>query len=299
MDTRMNTGKKWVLGLGLLGILAMFNACDDGIPNDYIPQYFTETYLLVGQPIQGVRLMRSMPPLDSIDIPGSMVKDASISVFRGDEEFRLEYREDTAGIGEYYYPDESVLIDAETEYRLEIRLSDGGLITGRTTTPARFEWVKRVRDTLQYPIDTLKLESPDSLSLEWTDVESITAFLIAVRCLDTLDYGGYLDPPREESNRRIYRPWEENAPRTLETTRWGLIPNTRTPVVWFAFKWFGPHSVRIYAPDDNMFRWYQQTHFGGSPAYDPLLSSVEGDGIGCFGSASIIENDVFLIKNQP
>jgi hypothetical protein len=47
-----------------------------------------------------------------------------------------------------------------------------------------------------------------------------------------------------------------------------------------------------------MIEWFKQTRFGPNQ-YNPLLGSIKGDGIGVFGSASVVRQRQFLLKNQP
>ncbi len=280
-------------------LLVVLSACEDPIPEDnYVPLYVTESFIYVDRPIEGLKVMVSQPVLDTFRYSNSIVRDADVTIFEGATPLRLEYRNDDDNVGDYYYPDDSYLVKPQTEYRLEIRFPDGSVMNGRTTTPNRIEWRTAPREVLQYPLDTINLDSPDSLDIKWTAEETVPAYLIAVRCNDTLEYGRYLDPATDELNRRIYRFWEEDAPRFDEITRWGFATTNSSPVVWFAFKWFGRHTVTIYAPEDNMFDWFRLTHRGSSPEYNFLLSNIEGDGTGVFGSASLVESEVFMIKNQ-
>ncbi len=280
--------------------IIFLNSCEDLPPDLYIPQIFVEGYLIVDEPINGIILLRSMPVLDSFNYQQSLVKDANIRITElsgnnGNFSYQLIYSDEPL-LG-YHYPDTSVKIKPNTTYKLEITLNNGDRITGETTTPERLKWKIPPRDTLYYPKDTINLPSPDSLKISWQPAAGIFFHLIRIRCLDTLNYGKYLNPPTDELNRRISRPWENNVRLYNDVTRWaGPLPATESPVVWTALKWYGLNEITIYAPDYNFLRWF--LHNQRRSQYEPRLSSVDG-AMGVFGSASAIKKVVFIIKNQP
>lgn len=283
-------------------LLAGLAACEDPVPNDYIPRYSVEAFLLVGQPVENIRLFRTQNVADTFASSTAFIKDADVRILAGDDTLRLDYRATENG-GEYYLPvgDTLYRVQPNTTYRLQIRVGASDLITGVTVTPARISYIKHVPDTLQYPKDTVNLTTDAKLRVSWTPAPGITEYILRVQALDTLGYGEYLTPPTAEKNRRIYRFWEENAPKYEDVNRWGFVPATDIPGSWNAFKWFGLQDVTIFAPDPNFLKWFKQVKFGGSsPSYNRLLGSVEGsDAIGVFASASIAADTVFVLKNQP
>lgn len=286
-----------ILLLTGLGIAAA--GCEDPVPTDYIPEYVFTGYMIVDEPIGSITLSLSQAPLGEYDEFEARVRDASVRIWSGSDTFDLVFGpvDGDTTMQAYYYPDTTVRVKPNTTYHMETRLTDGTVLTGQTTTPERIEWVQAPRETLQYPTDTIKLPSPDSLKLVWTRAAGVTEYLISVRALDTLNYGFYLEPPTSEKNRRIERFFESNAPRYNDQVRWGFLQNTEVNVVWVAFKWFGLHEVSVYAPDPAMLEWFKQLQFGGNQ-YQELLSNVDG-GIGVFGSASVVRQETFLLKNQP
>lgn len=279
--------------------LLLLAACEDPAPTDYIPQNIVTAYLIVGEPIQDIMLSRSQAVADSFKYVNSVIRDADIRIIEEGQIHQLQYRNDNNNVGEYYLPDTTMLVKPGTRYQLEIALKDGGRITGETVTPIQVSWVKPPRQVLQYPADTANLPSPDSLSFEWTPVPKTREYIVSVSCVDSLDYGRYLTPATEEKNRRTSSVINQNARRRYnETTRWAFVQTTKLPLVWFAFKWYGSHEVTLYAPDPNMVEWFKQTRFGPNE-FNALLSTVKGDGIGVFGSASVVRQQQFVLKNQP
>lgn len=300
MNGKNHNRKNRFWSLALLGLLPLLvAACQDPAPTDYIPQNVVTAYLIVDQPIRGIVVARSQAVADSFKYSNSVIRDADVRIIEGANTYRLQYRTDGNNIGEYYLPDTTILVQPEKSYRMEIALSDGGRITGQTVTPARVAWVKPPRALLQYPADTANLPSPDSLSFEWTAVPKTREYIISVSCVDSLEYGRYLAPATGEKNRRTSSVINQNARRRYnETTRWAFVQTSKLPLVWFAYKWYGLHDLTVYAPDPNMVEWFKQTRFGPNE-FNALLSTVEGDGIGVFGSASVVGQRQFLLKNQP
>jgi hypothetical protein len=66
--------------------------------------------------------------------------------------------------------------------------------------------VKQIDPTIQYPFDTTTLPSPDEAKTEWSNGNNKNAiYIFNVTCLDTLDYGIYLNPGAGDKNARIPR----------------------------------------------------------------------------------------------
>lgn len=277
-----------------LSLLALFG-CEDPVPTDYVPVNYLEAALLVGQPIDNIRLMRTQPIQDTFNYEKSFIRDAEVIITGDGQEFKLTI--DPKGTRGYYSTSD-YRVKGKTKYDILVKLSDGTIITGTTTTPDTLEWVKDASDLIQYPKDTVKMASRDTLA--WVGNSQSGFYGISVKALDTLQYGIYLDNvPDSELNRRVYSQFasSETEWRYKELTMWGVVPSTHTPVVWNFFKWYGLHEVTVYNLDYNYLRWFLQKVVQSE--YDPKLSSVDGNGIGVFGSMNAIRDTFFLIKNQP
>ncbi len=284
----MKTINNLILSLTLMLILS---SCGDDVPTDYIEEIYVEGFLLVGEPIRNIVVAKTQPVTSEYNFANSLYRDAKVIIKGDGREFPLSIAD--SGEEGFYYEDQSYLVKENTEYNIQIETKDGKLITGETLTPYDFDWVERVPKPLQYPFDTLK--PPTSDPIIWTESEGIDYYLISIKCLDTLEYGKYLENVEDtELNRRIERPWTEDED-FLDHTNWGLIPNTESKIVWGVFKWFGRQETAVYAPDENFRNWFIQNQWFAS--YDENLSSIEG-GIGAFGSAAVIRDTTFLIKNQ-
>lgn len=274
----------------IFGILFLIlTGCEDPLPTDYIPQYYVEAFLIVDEPINMIRIERTQPLTDSFKLSNALVRDAIVKIYVDEKEFVLDYR-DTGDVDHrgYFYSDTTYKVEPNKLYRLEVITSDGKRITGQTQTPDIFKWEKLPPDTLVYPKDTINFKDTPPVKIKWTPVRNMLYYLVVARCLDTLEYGMYLNPSTDVKNRRIYNP---NPTEDADVTNWDAIPNIEYPLFWLLFKWYGKQRIYVYAPDYNFLRWVLQ-HFRGSQI-NPLLSSVDG-AIGVFGSASRISADLFL-----
>ncbi len=279
----------------ILPLLLLFTRCEDSPFIAYEPRYVIEAFLLVNEPIRNIYLYRSLPVTDTFHYDSSLIADADVRLITPTDTLPLVFSP-TVG---YYYPDTSRQIEPNQHYRLEVRFPDGKFAYGITNTPEPIEWIQPPKPRLQYPKDTLTLSSPDSLRIIWSMPDSLPeAFLVQIRCLDTLHYGKYLTPPTDEPNERIHNRINELDPRPKEVARWGFITTNWTPTVWFAFKWYGLHEIAVFNPDPNLIKWFKQTHFSRFPRYTPILNAVYGDAIGVVGSAFVLRDTSFVLKPQ-
>lgn len=289
-----------ILAASLL-LVAVIGGCEDTPPNAYTAEYIVEGYLVVDEPIGGIRLTLSQSVADTFRAKNGIVSDADVRVIAGGRAFLLQYSSGSSdSVGSYTVADTSLKVEPNTLYTLEIRTKDGKVITAQTATPGRVSWVREPKDTVTIPpkSDPGFLKPPDSLRLSWTDVAGVPEYLISVRALDTLDYGRYLPSPIEKANRRVDPDLDDQFPRYNDLTRWGFLAGLSTPIVWSAFKWYGPQEVAIWAADDIMIKWFKMTYWQGNPQYDPLLGNVRGDGIGVFASASVARKQMFVVMTD-
>ncbi len=173
------------------------------------------------------------------------------------------------------------------------------MLTGETLTPDTISWLRQPSDTVQFPFDTVRFPaSPDSLRIQWTPVDAAGQYMLTLRILDTLDYGKYLTPANEQTNRRTPRLFGRGPRGAGDLIRWSLAPGTDIVTPWTSFRWYGPHELTVFAPDYNFFNWFRLVRLQQQRQYNELLGSING-GLGYFGSASILRKHVFVLKNQP
>lgn len=265
--------------------------------NTYIEDYAVQALIIVGEPITDIRVMRSLRIDSAFSLEKAAVRDADVRLIEGNRTIQLRFDPLTFS---YSSPER---IKANTTYRFEasfLKLDGTTRLTlrGSTITPGQIRWIRAPKDTLWYPKDTMRLPTPDSLLISWTPMPGVTDYIFSTECLDTLHYGKYLRPPTDEKNRRIVRFFETSLPRYNEPVRSGIRAVVFTPIIWTAFKWYGVHELRIYAPDINWANWFRQTNLGQNPRFNYRLGSIEG-GVGVFGSSSMALHRTFLYKNQP
>ncbi len=282
-----------ILASILLSMGIFLNSCEDAVPTDYVKQNFVEAFIFVGEPIENIVVMHSQPVQEKFDYEKAMIRDAEVVISGDGQVFNLMIN--AVGDSGYYNPNKTYLVKPNTKYDLSIKLKDGSIITGTTTTPNVVSWTDGLKDTIQYPKDTINL--PDRHYISWSPVEKAKFYLLSIIPMDTLEYGKHLSPQTDELNRRVYNSFTNDMDEYYyERSTYPLIANTQTSVVWAAFKWFGLHQVNVMVPDENFLLWYLQNTQQGQ--INNLLSTVKGTGFGVFGSASIARRNMFLLKNQ-
>jgi len=278
---------------GLLAVTALLTSCGDPIPQDYTPQVVVEAFLYVDQPIKGIRIYWSQSLSDTFKYERAAIRTGMVEITTGATTIPLHFVADSNG-GTWEAVDTNIHIQPSTTYNLAVNV-EGRSMSGVTTTPVRIEWIKPPKDTIQYPGFMNEGKPVDSLKVSWTVPPTTTEYMVAMECLDTLRYGVYLDPPTTDSNRRIRdSEFDDDTPLARERTRIAFAQASNI-FSWGAFKWFGRHEFRVYAGDRNFINWLKQLTFGGRQI-NPNLGSIK-DGIGVFGSASVIKAPTFLRKD--
>jgi len=281
----------------IIAVAILFVGCEDPAPKDFIQTTIVEALLIVGKPIENIRITNTMPLTEPYNYNNAVIRNATVYIYEGEKEFQLVFRDsDILGEIGYYFPDTNYIVKRNTTYHLKIILPDGRNVTGTTTTPDSISWVKRISQYVQYPLDTINLPPDANLTTEWTRANTGNAFYIFnITCLDTLEYGKYLSEPINELNRRTYPLFRhDRAYRELSYNTVSML--TRSPLMWGVFKWFGHHSLKVYVPDRNYETWF--IYFWMTGEIDAKAYSIEGCA-GFFGSAFVLEDEFILLKNQP
>jgi hypothetical protein len=294
------------LALSLTLAFVLLTACEDAPPTDYVARPFIQGYLLVGEPIQDIVVALSQPIDQVYDYPGSIVRDAEVSIEFDGQTLPLIFREGPGG-GSYHSADSIARVLPGTTYRLLVRLPDGAIVRAETTTPRGIDWVLEPPARLQYPKDTTRLAATDSLRMRWTPGDN-PEYLVRVMVLDTVDYGRYLAPPTAETNARTGGSSSGGGPGSggrsekgtvnYSVTRWTFVAQDRYQIPWTAFSWYGQHEIAVFAADRWFLEWFKSVQFSRlSPEYDPQESNIVG-GLGVFGSAALVRKELFLLKND-
>lgn len=281
-------------------VLFLFG-CQDPVPADYKEEVMLEGLLLVGEPLENIRILRTLPVTDTFSFEKASIPDATIIVRADGVDVPMEYLPDARG-GTYRASDTSYRIKPNVVYSVTVQTRNSQL-TAATRTPVEFAYTAPPRPWLQYPHpDSLLVSVDDSLLISWTPVPNVELYIISITCLDTLGYGHYLEPPTTDSNRRTVRPNPDffDQSGTLianERTTLGATRFTASQTVWGVFRWYGPHEIRIYAPDEAFKEWIDLVGNGRRSSYDYRQSNVRG-GLGVWGSASVVKQRTFLLKRS-
>lgn len=283
--------------LAVLGLLVF--GCADPVPDDYVEEIVVQGFVIADQPLSNVRVFRTLPIKDTFTFAKAMIKDAVVNVTENGVPIPMEFVDDSLG-GHYRAVDTSYRAKHNAVYGLQV-VARGRTLTATAQTRGQFDWVKPPVDTLYYPGRAKETEIYDSLNISWQGQAGTERYIIAMECLDTTGYGVYLSPPTSDTNRRLRDPEDEFDNGTLianERTRFGFTIVSNSPVVWFAFKWFGRHRLHVYTGDEAFQEWHSMVGFGRRSNYDYRLGNIVG-GLGVWAGASQITSDLFLVKDQP
>lgn len=276
--------------------------CEDPVPTDYKEEIMLEGLLLVGEPLEDVRVLRTLPVTDTFSFARAALPEAKIFVTADGLDVPMAYVTDQRG-GTWRAADTSYRVLPNTTYSVLVE-ARGKTLTATTRTPSTFEWKTPPRAMIRFPHpDSLLTSVADSLLVSWTPVANTELYIIGLTCLDTLGYGQYLDPQTDDTNVRTVRPKPDFFDRsgTLianERTTLGATPFTTSQTVWGVFRWYGQHELRVYAPDKAFLEWFYLVGGGRRSSYDYRLGNING-GLGVWGSASVIKQRSFLIKYAP
>ena len=287
----------------ILSITHILSGCDDAIPDDYVETILLEALLIVDNPIKDIRLARTLPLTEEYYYEDAIIEDADIFIYEGENEIKLKfvkYKSEEVNKSGYCYDDINYLVKPNTEYKLKVILSNGNEITGSTTTPNRIEWINKIADIVPYPDDTLNLPAYEYAKSEWTKNNNNSFFVYSITCLDTLNYGKYLNTKTDELNRRIRirKRNNNNDDPTInppEVTINSVSILNKATLNWNFCRWFGLHTLKVYVPDKNYEQWFM--YYLMLPHFDIRSCSVEG-AMGYVGSATMIADTFFLQKNK-
>lgn len=277
----------------------LFVGCEDPVPTDYTEEIMLEGLLLVGEPLQDVRILRTLPVTDTFSFSRAALPEAKIAVTANGIDVPMEYVPDDRG-GTWRAVDTTYRVLPNVLYSVVVQ-ARGATLTASTRTPVTFSWTTTPRTWIQFPHpDSLLTAVDDSLLVSWTQVAKTQLYIIGLTCLDTAGYGEYLNPLTADTNERTVRPKPDFFDRsgTLianERTTLGATPFTTSQTVWGVFRWYGQHELRVYAPDEAFLEWFYLVGGGRRSSYDYRLGNING-GLGVWGSASLVKQRSFLIK---
>ncbi|MBM4178710.1 MAG: DUF4249 family protein [Ignavibacteria bacterium] len=285
--------------LALLVVTLITTSCEDPIPTDYTEELVIEGFVIVGEPLANIRVMRTLPISDTFSFKKAAVNDATVRVFANNSEIAIEFVADSFG-GSYRARDASYRVLPSSSYQIRVKAL-GKTLEATTITPIALSWIKEGPNVVQFPHpDSLLFPGADSLAVSWSQVPNTEFYIIGLECLDTLGYGKYLTPASSDTNTRTPRPKPDffNRDGTLvsnERTIFGGTIFSASQTIWGVFRWHGRHRLNIYAPNKEFLEWFYQVGSGRRSSYDYRLSNIKG-GLGVWGGASLIRTEKFLLK---
>ena len=273
-----------------------------------------DALLLVDRTLPEVFVRRTLPAGQAYSREDAAVSDAKVRILQGDRAY--EYAADGTTPGRYLPPREAPLVEALTEYRLEVDV-EGRKVMASTTTPERV----RIWQAVLLDEETLEIERTLKSFAElgdqvYTAPENQITYLdgLLELHLDTLEVAGYqaaifaLDeeaPFVDEDLLDFYDDEDTGALRANQSPPLAVSEGIlRWP--WFAVAFTGRSLVKVYALDHNWFEYarsspdqQEQGGFGGLAGenFERPFFQVEG-GIGLFGSASV-DSVGFVVLPRP
>jgi len=292
--------------LSAAALLGM-TACDSAGPEPFQREILVESYQEAGEPLNPIRLSRTVP-LDSSYRPEDLaVRGASVTVERladdGSVAERFPYApaRDSAGL---YLPDPTTADTPRVQplrtYRLVAEIPDGPTVRATTTVPDTFRIVSINRDTARYQAD-------DQIEITVTPTQvpgrDQSFYIFSTESLE----------PTEDNLTPLVREFfEDDDELTLEDLRITSSPvlneasydtnadgtiSIRLP--WIAVAFYGPNRARAQALDDNLYDFQRsQSAQGGGAGFSPgtipnIIERVE-NGTGVFGSYAATDTTVFI-----
>ena len=266
------------------------------------PEYVAESYQIVGEPLQPVRLSRTAAVEDTYDFTALAARGADVRVELlgegGDVEATFAYAEAPNRPGVYLPADASATVLPRRTYRMTASLPEGDVLTAETLTPGAVRFEGATLDTLVYQ------------SAEQLDITAVlppypgrqNVFIFTAEALGPLTESrlvplaqAVLDNDEELEDLRI-----ASSP-VINDSNYDLGPDGRITITvpWLLFTFYGENRLAASALDDNLFDFTRsQSIQEGGAGLAPgeivnIVDYVEG-GTGIFGSLARIEYDVFL-----
>ncbi|MGI9175678.1 MAG: DUF4249 family protein [Rhodothermales bacterium] len=269
----------------------------------FAPEYVVESYQVVGEPLQSIRLSRTASVDDTYDFTALAVRDADVRVELlaegGGVEAAFPYAEDPNRLGVYLSADTQATLLPLRTYRMTAELSGGDVLTAETLTPGDVQLENATLDTLVYQSDN-QLELT-ALLPAYPSRQNI--FIFTAEALGVIDEdrlvpfaAAVLDDDDELENLRI----ADSPP--INESNYDVDPDGRITIAvpWLIFTFYGDNRLAASALDDNLFDFIrsQSIQEGGS-GLSPgeitnIVDYVEG-GTGVFGSLARFTHDVHLL----
>ncbi len=282
--------------------VTMLWACGDPtvqITNSsYEPRIVVEGLLVPGQPVSGILITRNFPVDLNLNSNSVVLDEAQVTLRDVDNGtlYPLSFHSGSDLTSIYYeYTGADLAIVPGGTYSLEVQATiDGRALSTRATTTvprAGFHIIDISHDAIDY--------RPRGDDDEFIDVKvrierspGTTFYLLTAKALepslDSFIYdNAFTDEKREDLSQGDIIDFTYNY-EWIQNTPPGAGVSTMD-VFWWDVWFYGPHSITIFAADDNYRRFLQtfnDVEEEDGNFHEPVFA-LEGDGIGYFGSAIV------------
>ena len=154
---------KYILATCILIVATIFVACDINEPSSFELEYVVEGYLFAGEPLQEIRLSRTVPFGTAYVFEEQSVSNANVQLNLldggGAITQTLAFSESDTAAGIYVPQETTHLVQPLATYQLQVTFTDNAdLITSTTVVPDTFELISLNFDSLGFNTgDTVKV----------------------------------------------------------------------------------------------------------------------------------------------
>lgn len=278
--------KRYSLFFGIM--LLLLTGCEAYVQDDYQEKYVVESYQVALEPLAEVRLTKTAPVNDQLNLTANAVRGATVRVnllrADGSIEQSLSYIE---GQGGYYAPSGYHRVLPNRTYQLEVNVPNySPTIRAKTTIPDTLTVLSTNGSTFTYQQEQLRLRMSPSInpSRKSYFIFTVEALAPSLSNLTSFYQQGY------ERNPDQIPPVRYSSP-ILNEGNYQVNPDNSFEVdlPWLAVVYYGQNRGYVNAIDDNIYDFFrsQSVQLGGgvlSPGEIPNAIYHVENAIGVFGS---------------
>lgn len=120
-------------------------SCEQTVSNielPYIEQIVVFANLQAGEPVKGISIRKTLPPLEKLDLDKMLISDAEVSIFRGEDVFTCEFDAKTK---KYVCPD--LIPQVSDKLKLEVKWKDKRVYS-QTVVPPKPEIIDYIYNVI-------------------------------------------------------------------------------------------------------------------------------------------------------
>ena len=269
-----------------------------------------DAVLIVDAPLPPVVLRHTVAPGHSYSAAATALKDAAVSIHRGDAVFN--YRGDPSRPGHYLPPDDAPVVEPSRRYELRVTTGDDRAVRAQTQTPARIRIheLRLLADDLETELRRLRLfaEVGDAVyEAEENLLEYDEGVLVAqIQDDSAVSYQARLANLEHSSPLLFDDEWiadfDDFELERVETSPLLSLANGEFYLPWDGIYYAGRYKVTLFAVDQNWFDLVRTDNVDSErgsgeagQSFQRPLFHIE-NGIGLFASAAV---DSFGFSVQP